>query len=43
MNILAKTMSAVLGGVLLGTAATLTVLPGKAFADGIWAPSLQEL
>jgi len=34
MNILAKTMSAVLGGVLMGTAATLPVLPGKAFAEG---------
>lgn len=34
MNILAKTMSAILGGVLLGTAATLPVLPGKAFAEG---------
>ena len=34
MNILAKTMTAVLGGVLLGTAATLPVLPGKAFAEG---------
>jgi len=34
MNILAKTMSAVFGGVLLGTAAALPVIPGTASAAG---------
>ena len=34
MNILSKSMSAVFGGVLLGTAVILPVLPGMVFAEG---------